>query len=153
MTYKLDMFKDVLPSLDKCDLDRFSKMSEEEQKSFQPVVALQFMSAIKGNAEGDYIDFVNSVANYGFHDLYKHKNLQWKLLATAGLGKPQRHYWVPMTKQSNNKLYMELLKLNPDLKEDEVLTVVKIYGKSGIKQLAMDAGWQDKEIKELLKLI
>ena len=150
--YKLDLFKQILPALDRRDKSFYAKASEEVQKELAKQVwpLTRWMSSTKNSSE-HHLLLINDVVNKNSADLKRHPELQWQLLALCGIGKTQMHQWIAPPKGiKKNKVEEALLKIFPLLKNDELTLLLTINNNDNLTALFKDAGLTDKEIKELL---
>ncbi len=149
--YKLDLFKQVLPSIDKADKNFYNNLSDDEKKAYTPLVIMRYMSLLSDQNKdaANQLLLVNYVVNIGFWSLTKHTELLHLLLCTAGLGTKQYHPWLSTKgKQSKTKeLDQFLLELNPGINDIELNILKSLYNKESILQLAKDSGKSDREIK------
>lgn len=151
--YKLDLFKEVLPALDKRDRDFYDRCSEDEQKSIQPLVLMRWLSSVEGNKDFNeyYLLMVNDLVNVGFWDLYKHPKLQWMMLAAIGIGTRTRHNWIPMVKKSDTpKLDKLFRQVYPVIGKQELETLRVLATKESIKDLCRGFAMDTKETKPYL---
>ena len=156
---KLDLFKQVLPALDKRDMKFFDKLSEEEKKEIVPWLLMRWMSSSAGAAE-HHIMMVNDIVNKDFSVFSPrvtqgksgHLGLQWKLLALCGTGRGQRHQWIaPPKGVIKNKLEAAVLKIYPLMKDEDLELFLKVNTTEDLKGLFIDNGYDDKSLKELFK--
>jgi len=150
--HKLDLFKVVLPALDRRNKKFYENSTPEEQKELAKLVwpVTRWMSSTKGNAE-HHLMMVNDVVNKNSGDLKKHPQLQWQLLAVCGIGKPQFHQWVAPPKGiKKNRLEEAILKIKPLLKDDDLELLIKINDEEELKLFFRDNAYSDKEIKEII---
>jgi hypothetical protein len=146
---KLDIFY-VIEQIDRRNFNYYSTLTDDEKKSISMWLMMRWTSLVSGSAAEDYMLNTNDVVNYNFGDLTSHPELQWKLLCLVGNGKKQRHVFVkPPRGKTKNKKQAALLQLNPLLKSDELEFLESIISNDDLKQDLMDAGWLDKEIKEV----
>lgn len=144
--------KEMLHAIDTNDFDFYSKLSDEDKKAFSPWLAMRYASSANGSAAYHYLLMVNDIVNAQFSSLKNHPELQWKLLAVCGMGKDAFHPWIPPGgKRKADKVQKFLQDAYPTLSRDEIELWIAINTKDDIRQLAMDRGFDDKEIKELLK--
>lgn len=150
--YALDMFREVLPALDKRNLGFYPSLTDEQAKAFSPLVVMRWMSAVDGRDAAYHIQMVNEFVNIGFWDLSKHPELQAKQLAICGSGKGQRHTWIPGTKKrTTNKLDRLILEHYPSLSDHELAIYKSKLTRDSLKQWMRDLGWPDDEIKPILE--
>ena len=148
----------MLYNLDIGSKDWYEKLDSELKKSFSPYVAMRFASSIKASKilQETYIQNVNEFCNKDFSILQKHQDdsvLFWKLLCLCGVGKKMFHPWIkaPKGKGKKTKRFEFLQSLYSNYKNDEIALLSTILDTNEIKQLARDAGLDDKEIKLLIK--
>lgn len=150
--HKLDLFKTILPALDRRDVNFYENSTDEEKKELgkQVWTLTRWMSSSKNNAE-HHLLIVNDVVNKNSSDLKRHPELQWKLLALCGIGKSQSHLWIAPPKGiKKNKVEEAVLKIYPLLKNDDLELLLKINSNEELTDLFKGAGLSDKEINELL---
>ena len=153
--YKLDMFKTVLPALDKRDKSFYANLTDEEKKGYAAVVLMRAMSSLGDqNTQAAYaVLMVNDLVNIGFWSLAKHPELQHLLMCLGGSGSKQYHPWVPVKgKSSKTKLIDAFMtELNPGINDDELDLLRANHDANSIKRLAQDAGKSESEIKALVE--
>lgn len=153
--YKLDMFKVVLPALDRRDRDFYANLTDDEKKGYSALVLMRAMSFL--GDQSPKVEFetiaVNDLVNIGFWGLSKHPELQHKLLCIAGLGTKQYHPWIAAKgKESKTKVVDAfLMELYPSMNKDELALLRDRHDAKSIKSLAQDAGKSDSEIKLLVE--
>ena len=144
--------REMLNALDRNDFDFYSRLDKEQKKAFSPWLAMRYASSASGMDAYHYLLMVNDLVNVDFSSLKKHPELQWKLLATCGIGHTSYHKYIqPGKKKTKPKLSNFLLKVYPTLSEQELVLLLGMNDKDDITQLAKDNGLSDKEIKELFK--
>lgn len=153
--HKLDMFKVVLPALDRGDKNFYENLTAEERNGYAALVLMRAMSSLGDqNPRVAYeVLMVNDLVNIGFWTLSKHPELQHLLLCLAGLGSKQYHPWLATKgKSSTTKLIDALMmELNPGINDDELELLKTNHDAKSIKRLAQDAGKSDSEIKALVE--
>ena len=114
---------------------------------------MRYASSVQGSTAPDYIWMVNELVNHKFSDVSKHPELQWLLLTAAGSGKIQHHPYIkpPNSRKKKNKRSEFVHSVLPHLKGDEVQLFLTLNDDNDLKELALAHGWDDKEVKELLK--
>jgi len=144
--------KEMLAAIDCNDLNFYSNLDAEQQKVFSPWLAMRYASSANGRMAEHYLLMVNGFVNVDFSALYNHPELQWKILAVIGAGSKQFHPWIrPGKKKGKNKIQEEFSKLYPAMKHDELELLESIHTKDEIKDLFRDAGYTNKEIKDITK--
>ena len=157
--YKNDMFKEVLPALDRRDKNFYNTRNEEQKKELEKSMwmVMRLMSSSKSHPE-HHIMMVNDLVNVDFNVFVKkatmgkegHPNLQWKLLALCGSGKNQFHEMVkPPKGMQKSKIEEAILNFYPSIRDDELELLLKINSKEELSQFFKDNGYDDKAIKDL----
>jgi len=141
----------MLQAVDRGDKEFYSNLTDEQKKDFSPWLAMRFASSCKDNAE-HYLLMVNDFVNADFGTMYNHPELQWKLIALCGIGYKQFHPWIkPGKKKGKNKIQAEISKLHPNMRYDELDLFESLNTKADLKNMFKDAGYPDKEIKDIFK--
>ena len=145
--------KDITAAIDRCDFDFYSRLTKEEKKAFSPWMVMRYASSARGMDAYHYLLMVNDIVNVDFNVLKNHPELQWKLLATCGIGHNTFHPWVPpgKGKKESTKVGKFLHSVYPTLNRKEVELLEQMNSKDDLKQLARDHGLDDKAIKDLFK--
>lgn len=98
--YNLDL-SNTLYSLDKRNKKLYNGFTEEQKKSFSPLVYMKFMSSASNGESYFSLLTTNEFVNTNFWDLSKEPELQCKLLSLCGLNTKVYHKWLG-NKKSNN---------------------------------------------------
>ena len=152
----LDMFKQVLPSLDRRNFDFYSKCSVKEQKSYAPLVVMRWMSATNGDYDATHhyhLLNVNAYVNVDFWTLSSHHDLQHRLLALCGTGQSQRHNWIPMIKKTKKKSKVDdfLVTFFPRLNELELTIMKKTTSVEEYESFLSSRGLQVADVKKRVR--
>ena len=136
--HTLDIFA-VLNRINAKDFDAFKNWSEEEQKAFQPFVAMKWML---GTDNSRIVTRLNTRANPYMFSLGNHKELLYKLLCATTDGKSRRYSWMKMaSKAPSANATLEVIKdyygystrhakdALPLLTKDEVLEMAQYLGR------------------------
>jgi hypothetical protein len=151
MAHKLDMFKQVLPNLDRHNLDFFSTLDEDQQKGFFGVVAMRWMSCAKGEFADWYLAATNQRANPRFFEMYRHPELQWKLLASNGHGAQVRHEWVPNQAKSASSAALNafISRYWPQANTMEIETILRQFSRESFSEFVDGTGVDKEEAKRV----
>ncbi len=165
MIEKIDLFKELMPMLDKANLRSIAELPDDMIKRMSPYIALKIMSAVDNratynratDAEAEYaILAVNEVVNKKFHNMGQHPKLQLMLISQASIVKSPgyksgriSHYFPG--KLIGDNIFKQINTWYPHWKEDEVKMFMRISSKEELIQLAMDYGMQDSQLKEWKK--
>ncbi len=148
--YKNDLFRDVIPALDRRDIKFFSRLNDEQKKDIAIWTLTIWMSSTVRDADLQ-LSNVNSIANVNSSALTKHKELQWMLLAISGSGRTEKHEWIaPPRGMKKNKIEEIILKYFPNLRDYELELFQQINTEEDLIEFLKDNGLDDKTIKELL---
>ena len=148
----------MLYNLDMGNKEWYNSLDSELKKTFSSYVSMRFASSVKSNKilQESYIESVNEFCNKYFSTIQKHEGdslLFWKLLCLCGSGQKQFHPWIkaPKGKGKKTKIFDFLQSCYPNYKNDEIETLISVLDKKEIKEMAKQAGLDDKEIKLLIK--
>jgi hypothetical protein len=149
--------KNEMAALDRKDREYFDAMTDEEKKKFSPYLMIRWGSSVGGDPmlQSYYLMSTNENLNKNFFDISaaQHRKLLWLLATTVSpsMGN-QYHQWIaPKKKEKNNKTIKVLRELRPDLRDDDLETMMAVMDDDDIKELARQHGWTDKQIKDMLK--
>jgi len=144
-SYSLNII-DFLKSLDSRDYKRYEKLSEEDKKSISPLIIMRWMSSCwNGDLTRYYVYTVNNYVNMHFWELANHKELQMKLLAMCGMGKPAGHNWIKSNAIKINNKLSDLIRKHFDCSEDEVEIYLNKLSDEDIEEILILQGIDDKE--------
>lgn len=153
--YKLDMFKRLLPGLDRRDLRLWSKLSADERKGFADIVALRYMSAVD-TRDRDMVEYHVQLANEFANkhlwnsEIRKHPEFQMMLLAMVGVGAPQKHEWIPKPKvKKKNKILEMISEIYPTWKMDELELFFSLNSEEELMDLFESVGMQPDDLKKV----
>ena len=158
--YKLDLFSQVLPAIDRNDRFFYSKLTTEEQNSIEPWLLMRWLTSCDDKDQVHFMLSVNDLVNNNFsamsprktQGIAGHKELQWMLLTLCGTGKSVRRKFLKPAKGAvKNKLEEALLVYFPLLRDDELELLMKINSTEDFETFFKDNGLDDKTINELLK--
>ncbi len=148
----------MLYNLDVGNKEWYNSLDSELKKTFSSYVSMRFASSVKSNKilQESYIESVNEFCNKYFSTIQKHEGdslLFWKLLCLCGSGQKQFHPWLkaPKGKGKKTKIFDFLQSCYPNYKNDEIETLISVLDRKEIKEMAKQAGLDDKEIKLLIK--
>lgn len=146
--HKLDIFA-VLAALDKKDVDFYSNLSAEEQKSIQPFVLMRWLS---GTYNKQQVFLLNEVVNPYMFSLNNHKDLMWKLMTICTSGKPQRYFWnKPEIKGSSTPTAVKVIQQYFGYNSKDADQALKMLQPDDIILMAEEMGWQDEEVNKIRK--
>lgn len=157
--HKLDLFKVVLPALDKQDIGFYDRLDSEQKKEIVPWLLMRWMSSSSSLTE-HHLMMVNDIVNKDFsifapkvtHGKIGHPGLQWKLLALCGAGKNQRHVWIaPPRGVVKNKLESAVLTIFPLMKDEDLELFLQINTPQELKDLLIANGFDNKTLKDIFK--
>lgn len=148
--YKLSL-AEVLNALDKRDLGYYSRLTEDEQKSYVPLVLMRYMSSLADQHQHTAYAVLatNDIVNIGFWTLSKHPELQHKLLCIAGLGSKQYRPWLAAKSKKSNKIQSWLQEHYPHLNTAEIDIIIANHTSETWHEFIKGSGISDAEVKEL----
>lgn len=157
---KLDIFKQVLPALNRGDYAFYSNLSPAEKKLYQPYVIHRWLSG-NTNAPQDYIQNVNEFVNTDFWTLSgDHPELQHMLMCMSArlsngfTNRQQRHEWIGFVggKRKKSAVNDFLLDLFPQLRDDELSIWKTVTTNEEFDQFLRSYAVPDTEHKNLMKV-
>lgn len=158
--YKLDLFKQVLPAIDRKNKFYYRSLTPEEQSSIEPWILMRWMTSCSDNDQPHYLITVNDFLNNNFDCLVEkktkgitgHKELQWMLLCLCATGKSiKRQFMKPGKGAVKNRLEEALLSFFPLLKDSDLELLIKINTQEDFEKFFRDNGYDDKTISEIFK--
>lgn len=155
MAHKLDIFK-TLDAIDQRDTGYLDRQTEEARKAFHAPVVMRWASGMQFDGEvSDYMLLtVNARANVNFYDIWEHPELQWKLLASCGIGARQKHKWIDAAKRLKTAegLLGFLSKYWPEANEDELRLLVRQFTRETFLEFVDGCGLEAKDIEDAMTL-
>lgn len=151
-THKLDLFKTILPAIDRRDKGFFGRSTTDEQKEIQKQLwtLTRWVSSSASNSE-HYMLMVNDIVNRDAKSFKHHPELLWQLLTLCGVGKSQKHVWIsPPKGVKRNKVEEAIAKIFPTMKDDEIRVLLSINERETIVNLLRDNGTSDSDIKDMI---
>lgn len=154
MAKKYDIFE-TLRACDKHNFGFYDNLSEEDRKSIALLVLMRWMSAISdGPLSQAQLMLVNESVNRDFFDLSAYPDFQWRLLASCGLGTPQRHQWIPMqkAKKKGGKVADLVAKYWPEANSRELSILIDSLSKDrdSLEKFVFGCGLDDNEAQEIM---
>ncbi len=158
----IDLFKEMIPSLDMGIRDLWDAAGEEGQKEIKGDMwnLNRYMSVLEDGKYPPYVKYSREqkeLAVFKTNEYYnknwavlgnKHPKLQWLLLCMCGdTGKKENHAWIGLKKSAsaNSKAVNIIAKVYPNMKLDEVELLAGILTKDELKQLAENHGVEEKD--------
>ena len=151
MSSKLSIASEMR-ALDTKDRKWWDTLDEDDQIKMGKSMWTQqrWASSVSGSMDSSYLVIVNEYAD--FNTLKAHPQLQHQLLQIAGVGKTQRHEWIPPGKAGKkNKLTTWLATQFPQFNDDELELLASITDKAEFKDRMEQQDMTKKEIKDILK--
>lgn len=147
-TYKLDLYKDVIPSIRSRNINYYSKLSEEKKKSFSFFV---LMRNILGSNSGVHIVLLNEYINPVLFDWQKsHSELLYRLFVICMPPLKYRLKFVKVFSRKNSKT-LSVIKEYFNYNTRHALDTLNILSNDQIIKMAEDLGKQKQEITDLKK--
>ena len=152
---ELDLFKELIPSIDMGFKELYDAASEDGKKDIKLDLwnLNRYISSVKGSREEQELAVfkINEYYNRNWNVLggTDHVKLQWQLLCVAGkTGKKKFHPWIGLKKKKDDssKAVKILANIYPNMKIDEVETLARISTKNEIRNLAKEYGYEKIDI-------
>ena len=151
--FKLDIFQEVLPAIDQHDFGFYDDLTEDARKGFAAPVVLRWASSVRGQYGDLMLMLVNTRANLDFFDLGQHPELQWRLLASCGLGMNPRHEWIAMPARSRSKsdIHVFLGQYWPEANESELTLLLNQFTRETFIEFTQECGLGPADAKAALE--
>ncbi len=151
--HALDIFR-TLAAIDQHNSEYFANLSPEEQKGYASPVVMRWVSSAKAPLDDWNLLVVNERANLYHYDLYEHTDLQYRLLASVGMGMRTNHEWIPNAKKENSGPVFDFIRrYYPEANNLEV-TIILNHLREGdnLKAFLDGTGLPADEVKRVQKL-
>ena len=148
---KLEL-KDILSAVDQGGRDIWDMLDDEQKKSVSFFLMNRYVSSVKTSKREVQEHFVlatNEYFNKHFYTLSKHPKLLWQLLCMCGYENKQEyfHEWIGFKKKKAEPKKLRFLEeLYPTNKMEDLELLAQLSSVKDLKQLGVDAGWDDKTI-------
>lgn len=145
----IDIFE-VLKAIDIKNYSYYDNLSEEQQKSYVPLVIMRWLS---GTSDARQIVFINELVNAGVFRVTNHKGLLHRLMCICTSGKTQRYSWL----KANQKKSGSLPQITKALRDyfgyssSEVHEVLPLLTDNDIMEAVAALGYQKDEIAKIKK--
>lgn len=154
MPRKLDIF-DLLKNIDKRNQDFYKQLTDEQIKEFAPSVAMRWASSASNDELSDImLVLINERVNINFWDIYDHPELQYRLMASSGVGKVLRHQWIPQSpkKEKDEAKVKDFIQTFwKDADENEIEIIINQFDKNSFEDFVFQSGLEDKDAKDMIK--
>lgn len=149
----LDIFR-TLSAIDNHDLDYFSNLSPDEKKGYASPVVMRWASSAKAPLQDWNLIAVNDRANKHHYDLYEYTDLQYRLLASVGMGMRTNHEWIAGAKKENTgPLHDFVLRYWPEANRLEISIILQnLREGDNLKTFLDGTGLPADEVKRVQKL-
>ena len=154
---KLDLFKEVLPAIERKDYAFYRNLPKERQKLYQPYVVQRWLS---NSTDHDgmhhyYLGMTNDLVNKNFWSVSSHPELQHILMccAASGMGPKTRHNWLPFItgKKKKSPIRDFIREKYPSISDEELDMMIDATADAEFKEYLETLGLQDSEVKSLMK--
>lgn len=139
---------DTLKRIDQRQEDYYDGMMETDQKQLHPLVMTRWMSGTSDPAVIQMLNLTNNKFNF---ILAAHKPLLMRMLLLSASGSSRRYQWLSKTKDTSQNRSLKVLVEYYNCSQRESEMYVKMHTMDELVQMAEHVGWQDDEIKALMK--
>lgn len=149
---KLDIFQEVLPAVDRRNMDFWNKITDDQKKEFSPWLIQRWVSSSDGSTDIQeyFIQAINERVNINMKELKNHPELSWMLLASCGIRRAYRRSWIGVSKGvKKDKIMIFLQELYPTAGEQELELIRSINDEAELHYLAESMNLNKSEIKEI----
>lgn len=147
--------KEILASVDNNYRTLWDDINDDQRKSLKNEfwILNRYISNVKSTDKDQQKHFVltvNEFFNKNWFVIQKHPKLLWLLLCMCNYNgnKIFYHEYINLGKNTKNNKVMKLLEeAYPLLKERDLETLAKISTKEELKNLALELGWSNADVK------
>lgn len=139
---------DTLKRIDLRQEDYYDTMLETDQKQLHPLVMTRWMSGTSDPAVIQMLNLTNNKYNF---ILAAHKPLLMRMLLLSSSGQSRRYQWLSKTKDTSQSRSLRVLREYYTCSQREADSYIKMHTMDELVQMAEFVGWQDDEIKALIK--
>lgn len=152
---KLDLFKDIIPSVDLGIKELWDSVDDDGRKEIKKSfwVLMRFISSVVTNnrqIQEHFVLTVNEYYNKNWASIQQHPKLVWLSLCLAchDTKKQFRHEFIALKKHTDKKTEL-LAELFPNVKLADIEAMAKINTVEDIKKYCESLGWDKKQINGL----
>lgn len=139
---------DVLKHIDLHKEDYYDNLTETDQKQLHPLVMTRWLS---GTSDPAVIQMLNGTVNRYNFSLAPHKPLLMRMLLLVSSGRSRRYQWMGRSKETSTSKFIKVLRQFYQCSEREAAGYVQMHTVAEMAEIARHLGWQEDEIKPLLK--
>jgi hypothetical protein len=144
----------LLNAIDTHQGEWLSGQPSEARADFNPTVIIRMISDLPNTDAGaTALVLLNERVNLRLYSLGKHPDLVFRLMASCGIGRRQRHRYLKAPKKRGvaNKAHKLMLSWYPEANDAEVAILLKALDLAGFEQMLDESGMQaDGERKKIL---
>lgn len=131
---------DILRDIDARQISSFEDIGDE----YNPYMTMRWMASCK---DSNRVTRVNELLNVVTFGLSSDKKLLYYLSCALSDGESKRYQWIKKYKEEPTiiSVVSEYFHITPR----EARTVIHLYDKNSIIEMAVDLGYDDKELKKL----
>ena len=157
---RLNKLTDVLNAIDSRDTEFMDNLPPANKKELEGNIWLlmRYASNISGDFNASDIEkysaiiMTHQLVNTNFMKVNDHPELQWKLLAHAGLGANYYHELLPQfSKKKVDKRVEMLSKILPNKSLDDLHVYISINDVEDLKELCIEYGYEQKDVSAAFK--
>jgi hypothetical protein len=145
--FALDIFQ-LLGKIDKGDKAIWPTLTEEQRKSFAPLIAMRWMS---GTSDARQIVFLNELVNPMVFTIGSHKELMMQLLAVASSKQPKRYQWMAVKNATKKHKGYDVVSEYYGYGDRDTKEALKVLTTEDILEMAEELGYQKEELAKLRK--
>lgn len=155
MSEKIEL-KEKLAAIDLGATDLWDSMDADQQKALKNefFILNRYISSVASSnreIQEHFVLTVNEYYNKNWASLQDHPKLLWQLLCMCSHESKKIFYhpWIGFKGKPVSKSVKFLTDVYPNMKTDEIEMLSKLMSASELKQMAVDRGYDDSEIKKM----
>ncbi len=145
--FALDIFQ-LLGRIDKGDKSIWNTLTDEQKKSFSPLVVMRWMS---GTSDPRQLIYLNEFVNSKVFSIGDHKELIMQLMAVSSSKQPKRYQWMSLKPNKNKFKGLDVVCEYYDYSHRDGKEALKILKPEDIIEMANELGYDKEKISKLKK--
>lgn len=152
----LDLFKEVLPAIERGDYKFYSNLTPSQKKGYEAYIISRWMTTSSDRSHVDFLMNSNDIVNVDFWTLSDHPELQHMLMCIvhklSATRKNVRHHWIPIMggRRKANEVRSWVLDKFPQLSDQELDILLSSWDENTFKEFVLMYGTLDSELKKLM---
>jgi hypothetical protein len=146
--HRLDIFR-VLNAIDKNDMHFYDNLTDDEKKSFQPVVVHQWLL---GHSSRNRLQVLDGLVNTQLYNFYSFPKALYLLMVVSSDGKIKRYkYLKKKNKKTKTSIEIDIIKRYYKCGTTDAIEILELLTNDDLIDIAEDLGETKENITKLRK--